>query len=207
MILAIFLLGCGTTETPVDAPKADEAPVEVPAPVVEPAPESELPLTTIVGHGITFQIRAPYQVMHARFRDVPDQIIATWWDVTVEGAGGHVARGIYTIVIKPHASTDPDAEIAQVSEGEKKEGYLTYRLGTDGTEVLLKEPLESFEDIGSLTPGPTTPSWKILQDGAEVDWPEGMLLQSADPANGQPYEFLRVPTRPWGPWPAETPGD
>jgi len=83
---------------------------------------------------------------------------------------------------------------------------VVFRLGAEGTEVRLEAPLEDLSQIGAtLGRGPQTPGWSV--DGSDPDaWASSLLLQSADPQSGRTYEWVRTPSKPWGPWPEPAPG-
>jgi hypothetical protein len=211
-LLLIALWACGgaveappiPSSTPVAAapakvePEAPSNPKEKPLPATA---DEGLKATTIAGYGISVEIRPPFQAMRARLAEVDDQIILTWWDVSVAGAGGHVARGIYSVALVPGQDVAPEEDFTRVVT-EDAHKPVVFRLGEQGTEVRLEAPLGDLSDIGAtLGRGPATPSWSIDGSAPET-WASHLLLQSADPASGQTYELVQTPSRPWGPWPA-----
>jgi len=214
-IALLALIGCGTAEPPLEA---------APAPVAEPAPEApaepekkkrppkEIPTPpdaslktmTLSGHGIELEMRPPFQFMYARLAETNDHLIGTWWDVTVEGSGGHVVRGIYSVTIVPGEVAGPDDEIVEIPS-EHPRSSAVFRVGEKGTEIRLEAPLANFAQIGAvLKRGPDTQGWNVV-DAGEAEYPKQHMIQSADPASGHTYEFVKKPSRPWGPWPPDAP--
>ena len=187
-----------------EAPRARQAAPAPPPKAAKPLPtppDPALGTTTLEGYGVALDLRPPFQAMRARFADADDHLVLTWWDVSTAGAGGHVARGLYSVALVPGAPSAKDDTLARIDRDDEHMP-VAFRLGSTGTEVRLGAPLQTLEQIGAtLRRSDHRGGWRI--DGQpEEAWPRHQLLQSADPASGATYEVVDRPTRPWGPWPA-----
>lgn len=216
LLIALFVGACATPPvTPAEAPapaveapqaKAPSPPENAPAPGPLPPgqPLADGSPVYLVGYGIRLRLHPPFQ--GARMPGLleennPDVLFVSWWDVNAENAGKDGRSGLFNVGIVPHATPTAAETFTEVEIERDGRPTTTLRLGDSGTELRLPAGYAALGGFGSVTPGPSTPSWSLqVGDDPPIPWPDKTMFHANDPATGSPVSFERVPRKPWGPW-------
>lgn len=168
-----------------------------------PKPEGVEPIV-IIGFGVRFAVYPPMQA--ARLGGMipgagPDTIVVSQWDTSQPDAGKMGVGGLHNTTIVPQGAS---GKALIPGTRETTRGLVhTMTMGEGGTEIRIPDGLTELGGIGMLTPGPATEEWAVEVDGKPVVWPEHTMVHSADPASGALHSYLKIPEKPWGPWPTD----
>lgn len=223
LTLTLLLAACGTPSPPsappaAPEPAASEDASETPAVSEAPAVPERRPLpaapanpqavpVALVGYGMRLQLHPPFQAARLDLveGDNGDGIVLAWWDVTAPGAGQNGVAGLHNTSILPKVATTAGTAPTEAEVEHGKGRATAFRFGQDGTEVRLPPYATTLGGVGELSAGPTDPGWFLEYGEERVPWPADTMVHSADPESGAPVSFLKMPQKPWGPWPETAP--
>ncbi len=172
-----------------------------PLPASTPVPGA--PQVALLGYGLRIELQPPFQVarMGKMLGEDPDMAVWAWWDVNDPMAGKHGRLALYNNGVVPGQTVQPDAPIALTEQGEGTKLRHVLQQGADGTLVRFPQGYNALGGMGVVKPGPADRVWKFqVDDGPLIEWPDGTMAHSADPASGASVSFLTQPEKPWGPW-------